>query len=352
MRRVGVGVVGLGWMGWIHAATVGYLRDARLAAVCDVDEARLRAAEEAFGARGYHDYRRLADDPHVDAVIVAVPPYLNRAVVEAAVAAGKHILCEKPLAHTLEDARAIVQATRDYPRRFMVGFSERFFIPNAELKRFVEEGSLGDVLFMRANCRWASKRKSYGGTLGHGRWLANPELGGGVIIEAGVHYFDLARWLTGLEFAEVCAEVHSPQGRPGEEDLFLLSGELTNGAVVLVDVVTELPKGAPTDRRVEVVGSKGAVYVDQMTNPLLVVSEKGVEVSPGLMSDGVAFPESMYTSKEFGAVRRELEHFVSTCLVEGKQPHPTAEDGLRALEVALAAARSARQHEPVALQLG
>ena len=350
MRAIGVGIIGLGWMGKLHAKTIGVMREAALVAVCDSDTAAAEQVAGASGARGYADYRALLDDDAVEAVIVALPPYLNLEVVREAIRRGKHILCEKPIAHDLSDAYAIRDLASGYDRKIMIGFTERFSIANEDAHRIVQGGALGRLTFVRANCRWASKEKTFGTGGGHGSWFTDPSLGGGILTAVGIHYYDLVRWYTGAEFVEVYVAAHRPPDSPtGSEEMMTLLGHLDSGAIVLFDLVTTLPKRSPSDRRLELVGTTGSIYVDQLQHFLMAVSEHGIEVTPGLADTGLALPESMYLSEEFGSVRRELEYFVGNCVLDGAEPHPSVDDGVRALEVAVAVVHSWETGVPVAL---
>ena len=350
MRTVGVGIIGLGWMGRLHAKTIGAMQEAELVAVCDSEAGAVEALAGASGARGYTDYRELLLDEAVEAVIVALPPYLNLEVVREAVSRGVHILCEKPIAHDLNDAYAIRELAEGYDRKVMIGFTERFSIANEDAQRIVRGGALGSVSFVRANCRWASKEKTFGTGGGHGTWLTDPSRGGGILTAVGIHYYDLVRWYTGAEFEEVYVVAQRSAGlKLGAEEMMTLVGHLDNGAIVLFDLVTTLPKRSPSDRRLELVGTTGSIYVDQLQHFLMAVSEHGVEVTPGLLDDGLALPESMYLSEAFGSVRRELEYFIGNCVLDGAEPHPSVEDGVRALEVAVAAVESWESGQPVAL---
>ena len=353
MRSIGVGIIGLGWMGKLHAKTIGVMPEAELVAVCDTDAGAVEQVAGASGARGHTDYRALLDDDTVEAVIVALPPYLNLEVVGEAVRRGKHILCEKPIAHDLADAYAIRDLASGYDRKIMIGFTERFSMANEDAQRIVRGGALGRVSFVRANCRWASKEKTFGAGGGHGTWFSDPAKGGGILTAVGIHYYDLVRWYTGAEFVEVYVVAQRPPGsRPGSEVMMTLLGHLDSGAIVLFDLVTTLPMRSPSDRRLELVGTTGSIYVDQLQHFLMAVSEHGIEVTPGLLETGLALPESMYLSEAFGSVRRELDYFVGNCVLDGAEPHPSVDDGVRALEVAVAAVRSWETGVPVALGAG
>ncbi len=196
-KSVNLAVIGLG-MGRGHLR--GFRDDPRgnPVAICDLDEERLAAIGEEFDiapdAR-YTDYRKLLSDVKklkLDGVSVALPNALHAPVATEAFKAGVHVLCEKPLATTAAEGKAILQAARRAGRKLMVNFSFRFRPQSQALKRVMESGELGKVYFGRTV--WHRRR----GMPKFGGWFGQKELsGGGPIIDLGVHRLDLAMWLMG-----------------------------------------------------------------------------------------------------------------------------------------------------------
>jgi len=187
-------VIGLG-VGMMHAS--GYLANphAELTAVCDIDPVRLRERGAQLGVpreMQFADYRDLLALPEVEVVSVALPNYLHAPITLAALAAGKHVLCEKPLAKTAEEAAAMVSEAKASGRKLMVCFNYRFRDDARWLMKMREAGRMGSIYYARAG--WL--RNS--GIPGFGGWFTTKELsGGGPMIDLGVHILDLTLWLMG-----------------------------------------------------------------------------------------------------------------------------------------------------------
>ena len=144
MTPIGCGVIGVGVFGENHCLAYSRLPGVKLAAVCDVNGARARAMAEKYGARAwYTDYQELLRDPAVQAVSIATPDFAHRAIALAAARAGKHILCEKPLATTAADAQEIVDAARAAGVKLMVDFHNRVNPPFVAARQSIEVGAIG-----------------------------------------------------------------------------------------------------------------------------------------------------------------------------------------------------------------
>lgn len=192
LEKVRVGVIGMG-MGRNHAVHFRDCPQAELIAICDADPGRLaEKAHELHPHRTYTQYEELLADPEIDAVSVALPNFLHAPVTLAALEAGKHVLCEKPLAMNTPEAERMVETARRLGRTLMVHFNTRFHPASMALKRAIDEGALGHVYF--AKTLWHRKR----GIPGIGGWFTRKEMsGGGALIDLGVHRLDLALWLMG-----------------------------------------------------------------------------------------------------------------------------------------------------------
>jgi predicted dehydrogenase len=196
-RVLNVAVIGLG-MGRHHLRSYHEHARSRASAVCDTDEGRLRefAAQYALPPeRCFSDYRKLLaarDTLGLDAVSVALPNVLHAPVSIAALKAGLHVLCEKPMAMNAREARAMLAAAEKAGRKLMINLSYRFTPHSQALKRVVDSGALGDVYYGRTV--WHRRR----GLPKFGGWFGQKKLsGGGPIIDLGVHRLDLAMWLMG-----------------------------------------------------------------------------------------------------------------------------------------------------------
>ncbi len=185
-----VGVIGLG-IGKSHAKGVQATEGAQLYALCDTNEEKLQAlAKELNVANTFTDYRDLIADPNVDAVIIASPDQDHRKMILDTLDAGKHILCEKPVALTREDCEAIVAAVEKSDRKFMVGQVCRFTPGFKQAKEIIESGAIGELTFVESEYA-----HDYTAIYAKGSWRSDPVRNG--VVGGGCHAVDLLRWIAG-----------------------------------------------------------------------------------------------------------------------------------------------------------
>jgi len=185
VERVRVGVIGMG-MGRNHAVAYRDCPEAELVAICDVDSHRLeQVAGEVHPWRTYTQAEDLLADGEIDAVSLCLPNALHCETAIRALEAGKHVLCEKPLAMNAAEGERMVETARRLGRTLMMHFNYRFQPTSQAVKRFVDEGQLGEIYFGRT--LWHRNR----GIPGIGRWFTRKEAaGGGALIDLGVHRLD------------------------------------------------------------------------------------------------------------------------------------------------------------------
>jgi len=195
-KPVGIALIGTGYIGQrTHLPAYHKMQDeglARIVAICDVDEAALRAASEKFGvSHTFTDYRQMLEMDEIIAVDVCTPNYLHKQPVIDSFAAGKHVICEKPLAINAVEGAAMVAAGHAAGKKFQVALNMRFGSGPQAVKRFVDDGKLGEIYYARAN---ALRRR---GIPGWGMFTQKDKQGGGPLIDIGVHILDLTLWLMG-----------------------------------------------------------------------------------------------------------------------------------------------------------
>jgi len=212
---LGIGIIGSGGIAR-GAHLPGYQAceadGVRLVACSDVNEETARAVARDFGIpHAYTDYRDLLARDDVHAVSICTPNYLHLQPTIDALEAGKHVLCEKPLAMDATEGKAMVEAARRTGRKLQVGFMTRFQAPAQALKRFVDAGEMGEVYFARAQ---AMRRR---GIPGWGVFTQKDKQGGGPLIDIGVHILDLTLWLMGHPKPTFCSgQTYAKFGsRPG-----------------------------------------------------------------------------------------------------------------------------------------
>ena len=192
-----IGVIGAGEVGRLRVRTVLDSPQTELAGVADSDAAAADRAVAGTGAKAWTDYRRLLDEARLDAVIVSTPTHLHEAMVTAALEAGKHVLCEKPLAPSLDVCHRLWSLSRRQQRALAVGFNHRYWPSVKFLKQVLADGRIGTIDHLRV----------YGAHDGlhnfRGDWMyKRPASGGGAMMDVGIHMTDLARYIGG-EIVEV-----------------------------------------------------------------------------------------------------------------------------------------------------
>ncbi len=193
-KKLGIGIIGSGGIAQ-NAHMPGYAAVpdlCKIVAVADVNADAAKAAAEKFNVKHvFTDYKKLLEMEEVDAVSVCTPNYLHHEPTIKAFEAGKHVLCEKPIAMNAREAAEMVAAGRKAKRKFMVGYNLRFAPTNQLLKQYIDAGDLGEIYFARAQ---ALRRR---GIPGWGVFIDKSKQGGGPLIDIGVHILDLTLWLLG-----------------------------------------------------------------------------------------------------------------------------------------------------------
>lgn len=302
--------------------------DADVVGVWDSDAARLARVADMFGVAAFRDLDALLDSD-LDAVVVCSANAHHRRHVEAAAGRVGHILCEKPIATTEEDAQAIIEACRAAGTRLQIAFPVRFAPAVAEARQILARGDLGRVY--SASCT------NHG--FMPGRWFIDPvQAGGGAVMDHTVHVIDLLRWFWQTEVTEVYAEIGVGLLHPdlGTDDTGLLSFQLANGVYGTLDTSWSRPPGYRTWGNVtmELVGARGVLTVDAFRHNLTITNAEagGTRWQPWGTS-----PDQGLTDDFLDMIRT------------AREPSITGHDGLQALRVALAAYESARTGQPVSL---
>ena len=252
---VGVGVIGAGMMGAAHVDTLTTaVPGAHVAAVADADPVRAAAAARAGGARALVDPLELIADPAVDAVVVASYDTTHEAFVLACIAAGKRVLCEKPLATTADACLRVIEAELATGRRLVsLGFMRRYDPGYESLKAQLDDGGVGDVLLVHCAHRNAVPPPVYTSEM--------------LITSSAVHEIDITRWLLGEEI--VGATVRAPRptslAADGLRDPQLVLLETASGVLIDVEVFVNARYGY--DIRCELVGETGTLRLDEQVAP-------------------------------------------------------------------------------------
>ncbi|MDE0105827.1 MAG: Gfo/Idh/MocA family oxidoreductase [Bryobacterales bacterium] len=205
--KLHLGIIGVGKRGTAHLTRIVERPDVIVSAVCDIDPSARDAGQSAARAdrpRSHADYRELLRQDDVEAVLIATPCHLHAEMVVAALRAGKHVYCEKPLAITADQVRTVLEAARSSPRVFQVGQQLRNSPHIQEIARQIhEEGLIGTPLVVKAQRHSTPSRPEDRSESGSGRqrrfpgWYNDVRLSGDLIVENAVHNLDVCNWLAG-----------------------------------------------------------------------------------------------------------------------------------------------------------
>lgn len=332
MTTIGIGVIGCGFVGYgAHLPAFSAMKSARLTAVADPDAKRLEKARKKFLVEAdYLDYAELIKDPNVDAVVVSVPTPMHKRVTLAALQAGKHVLCEMPLAPTVEDVDEMIDAAKRAGVFLMPGLNFRFTPNYVKTKAEIKSGRLGEVTAVLY--REFIPAKDLAKQWPPGAWVWNVRESGGPLFTLAVWSIDLVRWLTESDLAEVHASAKYTT-------LEQFGGTLGYDACATIrfdnDVVGSLQySGSVAEPAstscLEVVGNSTRVLRATGNDTLTLLGDEPATTEWKLKEPG---------PRSWGHQQQD-EHFVRS-LLDGRPPEIKPEDGRRAMEVALQIARSA-----------
>jgi predicted dehydrogenase len=325
--RLKVGVIGLGFFGSRHARVYADHPAATLAAVADLDPARLAEIAAATGAKAHVDYRELLTGD-VDAVSICLPDRLHEEAAIAAAEAKKAILLEKPFAHTAAAARRIVEAVERNRGRLMIGHILRFDIRYVQVYEAADPARLGEPIHLRA------KRN---GTRSTARRLGQNS---SILFYMGVHDVDAMQWISRSRITRVYAQKREALGTGNEDALYAVLN-FENGAIGSLDYSWAWPDGLMNGYRAafEIVGTRTAAALD--------VSDQGLYfVDDAATSGGDTHLWPTINGRIAGGLADELDHFVKATLSRKPylQHYREAYDAIPVLD---ALAESAKSGQPV-----
>jgi predicted dehydrogenase len=322
-------VIGVGSMGRNHARVNWELPDVRLVGVADQNEKVVNTIADRYNTRGYIDYRKMLDEQKPDAVTIAVPTSLHQEVAQEVIQRGIHLMIEKPIAFSLDEAKLMIDAARDANVQLMIGHIERFNPAVIALKQHLADNELGHVFQVDARRQGPLPER------------VNDV---GVVVDLAVHDLDIMRYVTQAEVTRVYAEtehgIHSQK-----EDLLSGVVRLTNGTIgtLLINWIT------PTKiREFFATGEGGMFKVDYLTQDLFFFENakaNGGEWETMRVMRGVSEGRMVrFHIDKKEPLRAEHESFLAA--VRGETPIAvTGEDGLIALKLAHAVVASGFEHK-------
>jgi UDP-N-acetylglucosamine 3-dehydrogenase len=323
---VRVGVVGAGFVGTMHLSAYANMPEVEVVGVADARSGSAAVGATVVGARAYPSYEDLVAEEDVEVVDVCLPTTYHRELALRAAREGRHVILEKPISRTLEDAAAILEAFAGTENRLFVGHVVRFFPEYVRIKAMMDAGDLGTVGVART-----SRRSPF--LSGWNDWYADWRMSGGVLLDLVIHDFDFLRWTLG-EVERVYA-----RGVLGREynrlDYALVTLRFTGGAIAHVEGQWGYP--GSFNYSVEVAGSRALATADSTDSP--AVQLLGGEVGARERSDVLTGKSPFQT---------ELEHFIH-CIATGEESIVEPTDAYEALRIGLAATESVLTGKPVTL---
>ncbi len=347
-KTLKIGVVGLGIGRW-HAQQFDSYGRCELIACCDLNAHLRTVTAEKHGLKAEHcydDYRRMFADAKktgLQAISIAVPNKLHAPIATAALKAGLHVLCEKPMATSVAEAKKMLAAAKAARRTLMINFSSRFEWESMAVKRAVEAGELGDIYFARSI--WHRRR----GIPIWSEWFYTKALsGGGPMIDLGVHRLDLAMWLMGnpkpvtvsaSTYSVFGPDIAKAKGKTYDvEDLGAALIRFDNGATLVLEASWAANIEMDDEIATHLYGSQGGVVYRKLPEP--------AETEVVIFGEANGTMRNSRLAKPIGVTPSSFQEFVDACL-DKRPPIATAEQGLAAQYVLDAIYKSAETGKEV-----
>ena len=334
------GIAGFGWVARDFTLPAMLAAGHQLAGVCDPEpEARRHAG--GLGAAAYETVEELAADPAVEAVYVATPNHLHRPMVEVLARAGKAVLCEKPLAHTLAEASAMIAAVERAGALYGTAFDQRHHPAHVALREAIRAGMLGRVTAVRiVYACWLGADWAAGS--GRDNWRVEAgKAGGGALMDLAPHGLDLVDFLLDEPLVRVAALTQTRVQDYAVDDGATLVGATASGALAQLHVAYNCPEGLPR-RRLEVLGTRGQIVAEntmgQDPGGTLTFTEGATGASAPVPFDAALSP----FLAQVRAIAQALRGGDSSAFTGGRDHGP-----MRLLDAAYRSAARSAEAEPI-----
>lgn len=328
---VKVAIIGAGFIGEIHAECYKKIKNSELVAIVDKVEKKRNKLANKLNIRGYENIDRLFENEEIECIDICVPSYLHLKILKKAAQAGKHIFCEKPLALTLDDADEMVNLVNENNVRAFVGHVSRFSPEYIKTREIIKKGIIGKPLYgsfkrLAPTPFWFEKD-----------WGFNEKYSGGVTVDLQIHDLDMLIWYFGKP--NIIKSQGLYDAKMGGFKHISTAIEFNNGSCGLAETGWAFVKGFPSTREFRILCEKGAIeWMFRRTmkkNDLIVYENDGSVNSLNL--------------KQIDPFLSECQYFIN-CIENNREiKQSTFEDGRAALELALAAVKSAKSKEVIVL---
>lgn len=329
---VTVGIIGAGRIGKVHTQSIcNIVKNAAIKTIADpfMNEETAAWAKSMGVTNTTKDYREILADPEIQAVLICSSTNTHSPISVEAIKAGKHVFCEKPIDHDIDKIKDVMEALKENPVKYQVGFNRRFDHNFEAVRNAVAAGKIGDPHIIRVTSRDPEPPSA--------EYAA---VSGGMFLDMTIHDFDMVRYLAGCDAEEIYVQsavlVDPAIGEAGDVDTAVITLKMENGAIAVIDNSRRAAYGY--DQRAEVFGSKGMVATANDTESSAVLST----------ADGVTGEKPLYFFLEryMQSFAKEINCFIQA-IVENTDTPLGVEDGLKPVLMGIAAKKSVEEHRPV-----
>lgn len=315
MEALRIGIAGAGAIAQRNATEAATSGAAKIVGVFDLNHKVARDMARTLSAPFFPSYEALLSSPDVEAVLLSVPHHLHKSMTVEAAARGKHVLVEKPMANTLDEAKEMIACCRQNGVLLTVNYSFRYLPKIQKAKQLISEGALGDITGVQIIAHQFKDRGYWSGARSNSPddWRASREkCGGGFLIMNVCHIIDYIYFITGLKGSRIYSE-YATLGSPAEvEDIISVSARLNNGGIASISASSIMRGADQAEERIW--GTKGTMVLN--ADGLSLYSTRPIEGKrPGKMIRYVKFPAVSWTAewvKGFtAAVRQRKEPDIS-----------------------------------------
>jgi len=329
---VTVGIIGAGRIGKVHTQSIcNIVKNATIKTIADpfMNEETAAWAKSMGVTNTTKDYKEILADPEIQAVLICSSTNTHSPISVEAIKAGKHVFCEKPIDHDIDKIKDVIEALKENPVKYQVGFNRRFDHNFEAVRNAVAAGKIGDPHIIRVTSRDPEPPSA--------EYAA---VSGGMFLDMTIHDFDMVRYLAGCDAEEIYVQsavlVDPAIGEAGDVDTAVITIKMENGAIAVIDNSRRAAYGY--DQRAEVFGSKGMVATANDTESSAVLST----------ADGVTGEKPLYFFLEryMQSFAKEVNCFIQA-IEEDTDTPLGVEDGLKPVLMGIAAKKSVAEHRPV-----
>jgi len=329
---VTVGIIGAGRIGKVHTQSIcNIVKNATIKTIADpfMNEETAAWAKSLGVTNTTKDYQEILADPEIQAVLICSSTNTHSPISVEAIKAGKHVFCEKPIDHDIDKIKDVIEALKENPVKYQVGFNRRFDHNFEAVRNAVAAGKIGDPHIIRVTSRDPEPPSA--------EYAA---VSGGMFLDMTIHDFDMVRYLAGCDAEEIYVQsavlVDPAIGEAGDVDTAVITIKMENGAIAVIDNSRRAAYGY--DQRAEVFGSKGMVATANDTESSAVLST----------ADGVTGEKPLYFFLEryMQSFAKEVNCFIQA-IEEDTDTPLGVEDGLKPVLMGIAAKKSVAEHRPV-----